>query len=64
MSPLEAEVQAKLHLAHVGSGGDCSGSRLVHVIVGRTQIHMVGGVEILPLELQRLSFRHGEGLAE
>src|SRR6185437_10095734 len=63
--PLEAEVQAELHLAHIGlSGSDLPGPDRVYIIGGLAQVHVVDGVKVFPGELQRLALRDGEGLAQ
>ena len=66
-SKSEPEMQAKLHLAHVGVRCKCknlSGIRSVNGSIWQSQVRMVESVEVLPAELDRLSFGNGEDLGQ
>ncbi len=62
----EADVQAELHLAHVGSDrSDRPSARtIVDVVIRRVQIDMIEGVIVFPAELDGLTFRDREYLSQ
>jgi hypothetical protein len=62
---LESEMQAPLHLPHVGrSIRDSSCIGHVHSCIRKSQVRVVEGIEILPPKFQGLSFRDDEILGQ
>src|SRR5207302_8483198 len=62
---LESEVQAPLHLPHVGrSRGNSSRIGHVHSWIRKSKVRVVESIEILPPEFQGLSFRDDEILGQ
>ena len=61
---LENEVQTELHLAHISCAEDLPGRIAVDVAIWIHEVHVIGGVVILPLEFQGFGFGDLEYFAE